>query len=114
MSGSGELWYFFEKPTYEKEGLFWKESKDENMLKEKFEKAIEILNGISDTDFNAEVVKEKLMPYAEEVGRGEVLWPMRYALSGRDKSPDPFALAGIFGKNETITRLNIAKDMLTG
>jgi hypothetical protein len=30
---------------------------------------------------------------------------MRVALSGREKSPDPFVIAGIIGRDETITRI---------
>jgi glutamyl/glutaminyl-tRNA synthetase len=32
---------------------------------------------------------EKLMAYAEAEGKGNVLWPLRYALTGADRSPDP-------------------------
>ena len=41
-------------------------------------------------------------------GKGNVLWPMRVALTGMDKSPDPFAVAGVLGKKKTIQRLNYA------
>jgi len=40
--------------------------------------------------------------------RGELLHPIRFALSGLDKSPDPFIIAEILGKNETISRLQKA------
>ena len=40
--------------------------------------------------------------------RGELLHPVRYALSGLDKSPDPFIIAEILGKNETLSRLQKA------
>ncbi|MCX6712608.1 MAG: hypothetical protein NTY66_00155 [Candidatus Vogelbacteria bacterium] len=36
---------------------------------------------------------------------------MRIALSGREKSPDPFTLAAIFGKEETLKRLANAQHM---
>jgi glutamyl/glutaminyl-tRNA synthetase len=53
-----------------------------------------------------------LWGYAESVGRGSVLWPMRFALSGREKSPDPFTLAEIFGKTETLKRIdNVIKKL---
>ncbi|NQV92976.1 glutamate--tRNA ligase, partial [Candidatus Kaiserbacteria bacterium] len=55
---------------------------------------------------------ETLWGYAEEVGKGSVLWPMRVALSGKEKSPDPFTLAEIFGKEETINRLKNAHKSL--
>ena len=45
---------------------------------------------------------------AEEKGKGNILWPMRFALSGKDKSPDPFVIAEILGKEETVKRLKYA------
>jgi hypothetical protein len=41
-----------------------------------------------------------------------VLWPLRVALSGREKSPDPFILAAILGRDETLERLKNAENML--
>ena len=63
-------------------------------------------------DFSQENVKKVIWEYAEKEGRGEVLWPMRYALSGRDKSPDPFTLAYVLGKKETLERLGNALSKL--
>ena len=40
--------------------------------------------------------------------RGELLHPVRFALTGRDKSPDPFIVASVLGKNETMSRLQKA------
>jgi glutamyl/glutaminyl-tRNA synthetase len=51
---------------------------------------------------------EDLMVYATEVGRGSVLWPVRYALSGLDKSPDPFTLISLLGTNESLKRIERA------
>jgi glutamyl/glutaminyl-tRNA synthetase len=59
-------------------------------------------------DLTAERVKEAVWEYATEKGRGNVLWPFRYALSGKERSPDPFVLADILGKKETIDRIDKA------
>ena len=67
-----------------------------------------LLGGLSDEEFTAEKVKETIFPYATEAGRAAVLWPMRVALSGKKKSPDPFTLAGLMGKEETLKRLQAA------
>jgi hypothetical protein len=40
------------------------------------------------------------------------LWPFRYALSGKEKSPDPFILAGILGKEESVLRLKASIELL--
>lgn len=69
---------------------------------------IGLLNSINEAEFNAEKVKSAIWDYATDHGRGIVLWAMRYALSGREKSPDPFVISDIIGKNETILRLTNA------
>jgi len=60
----------------------------------------------------AEAVKAALMPYADENGRGAVLWPLRYALSGAEKSPDPFTLVSILGPAESVLRITTALAIL--
>lgn len=75
-------------------------------------RAIELLSPLESSVWNADTVKEAVFPYATEVGRGSVLWPMRVALSGLEKSPDPFAIASHIGKEETLLRLSKALDML--
>jgi len=113
MAGSGEIGYFFSKPEIEVNNLFFKSSKipTENKnetLANYLSQIVSILDGIDSSSYNKENIKSVIWPYADEVGRGDVLWPMRYALSGRDKSPDPFTLAEILGKEESISRIKEA------
>lgn len=61
-----------------------------------------------------EEAKAALWPYAEEAGRGAVLWPLRVALSGREKSPDPFTLVHVLGRTETLLRLENARGTIAG
>ena len=63
---------------------------------------------ISDVDFNLDVIKENLMVFAEKAGKGNVLWPLRVSLSGKEKSPDPFTLLFLLGKAESIKRIKFA------
>lgn len=65
-----------------------------------------------------EAVKDALMPLAdrnpkENGGRGAVLWPFRYALSGAERSPDPFTLVSILGTEEARLRILKALDILS-
>jgi len=53
-------------------------------------------------------IETAIMPYADERGRGNVLWPLRMALTNMQHSPDPFTVAYILGKDETIKRLDAA------
>ncbi|CAN5771839.1 glutamate--tRNA ligase [soil metagenome] len=68
-------------------------------------------------DGTADSIKETLMPYADSIpkeqgGRGSVLWPLRYALSGQERSPDPFTLISILGVSESTSRIRTALDIL--
>ncbi len=62
--------------------------------------------------FTHEKIKELIYPFATEVGRSAVLWPMRVALSGKDKSPDPFTLAQLIGRAGSIKRIEKTTQLL--
>ncbi len=108
MGEAGELTFYFAQPSYEKEKLFWKDERDNTMLTQRLTKVCDIIMGIDEKNFGQEIIKNALWEYATNEGRGQVLWPMRYALSGRDKSPDPFQLAQILGKSVTLKRIGHA------
>lgn len=114
MVGNGELDYFFETPSYEPKDLIWKgeEGKDNTVLY--LEHATKLLESVPDEDFeDVEKIKNVIWGYATEKGRGNVLWPIRFALTGLSKSPDPFVVMVILGKNETLQRLSIAQKILS-
>ncbi len=99
----GEFDYFFVAPKVDEKMMAWKDST--------LEKAHEYLKEIKSRlekleDWNYESIKSAIWDYAEKEGRGAVLWPMRVALSGREKSPDPFELAFLLGKEKTLKRLS--------
>ncbi|MBI4692224.1 MAG: glutamate--tRNA ligase [Candidatus Terrybacteria bacterium] len=100
--------YFFEEPEYKKELLIWRDSTEEKIAAH-LEHLSKILCDIQESDFNKEKIKEAIWKYAEEQGRGDVLWSFRVALTGLEKSPNPFIIAEILGKEETLRRLKIAK-----
>ena len=112
LAERGEIAYFFEDPTYTPEALFWKGDPDRARTRIQLNKVLEMLQKLSADDFSADIIKATLWDYATEIGRGNVLWPMRYALSGRDKSADPFTLAGILGKATTLRRIEYAEKLL--
>lgn len=53
-------------------------------------------------------VKSIVWEYAEQKGRGLVLWPLRIALTGKEKSIDPFSMMWILNHDEVINRLKQA------
>ncbi|HEY5383254.1 MAG TPA: glutamate--tRNA ligase family protein [Candidatus Paceibacterota bacterium] len=85
---------------------------DAAAIKKHLHQVAELLAPLSNEAFTAEKIKEAIFPYATEVGRAGVLWPMRVALSGREKSPDPFVLAALIGKEKTLARIEKAAQML--
>ncbi len=106
MAESGELDFFFAAPDVDTEKLNYKGCASEKTA-EHLKNISEILKEI--VDWNTEDIKREVMVYADKAEkRGEVLHPMRYALSGLEKSPDPFTIASILGKDETISRLQKA------
>ena len=106
-----DLGFYTNLPRYETENLVWKNS-DIEQTKTHVNEALGRFEG---ADFSSpETIKGSLWDYAEKVGKGDVLWPTRYALSGKDKSPDPFTLAYILGKTETLERIKTAYKKLTG
>lgn len=108
LASAGEFSYMTERPEYEISKLFWKEETDAEKTKERLKHIADTLSGIDETSFKSAEVKDALWDYATAEGRGAVLWPMRYSLSGKDKSPDPFTLAELLGKEETIARVELA------
>lgn len=52
------------------------------------------------------------LPAGKAGDRGELLWPLRVALSGKKASPGPFEIMEILGKETCILRLNSAIDKL--
>lgn len=105
---NGEFDYFFTEPKIDETVLPWKGDTMES-AKTHLVKVLELIENYNG-EWSAEGIKSAVWEYAESAGRGSVLWPFRYALSGREKSPDPFELASILGKEKTIERLrNILK-----
>jgi glutamyl-tRNA synthetase len=110
---AGEFDYFFETPTFPKEMLHFKTDTDDEKIKERLQKTAEIFTHADEDEYHSpESVKNIIWEYAEAEGRGQVLWPLRVALSGQEKSPDPFTLASILGKSETLSRIQKGIDIL--
>jgi glutamyl-tRNA synthetase/nondiscriminating glutamyl-tRNA synthetase len=112
MAQEGELAYFFEAQQYLVEGLLWKKNPEKSAAIQHLDSVANILGNLNEGEFEMEKIKAALWDYAEKEGRGDVLWPMRFALSGKDRSPDPFVLASVLGKKETLKRLHDAIALL--
>jgi len=112
MVERGEIGFFFKAPDFSqpflKEKLIFKNTSAQK-ISDDLNQAIKALSELSEENFTIENVKNVLMSIADRLdSRGELLHPVRFALSGLDKSPDPFTIASIIGKNETLSRLQKA------
>jgi glutamyl-tRNA synthetase len=95
----------------------WKDLKSHP---DKFDKTLGYLKKILDLlepveNWTYESIKNAVWNYANDNGKGNILWPMRFALSVSEKTPDPFKLAELLGKIETLDRIkkliNFLKDI---
>lgn len=121
LSREGDLDYFFSAPDYAEPRNGRAAPLRIISAKEERDKAgdavahLDKVHSLLSEDsalFTKERIKELLWDYATSAGRGNVLWPLRYALSGKDKSPDPFTLAEILGREETLARIRSAQEAL--
>jgi glutamyl/glutaminyl-tRNA synthetase len=81
-------------------------------MKQSLEKVKAKIENIEVENWNAEFLKNLLWDWSGEIGRGQVLHPLRTLLSLKDKSPDPFVICEILGKEESLKRLRHAYDKL--
>ena len=102
--------FFFENIDFPLDLLRWKDMSDE-ILKESLQKSITVLEAIDEQDWKVKNIEEKLFAAAGDK-KGDLLWPLRVALSGAQKSPSPMELAWVLGKNESLKRLKQAIEKL--
>lgn len=113
--GGHEFEYLTAGKSYETGLLKWKNDTTVADALPRLEHLTSLLTSASAEDFSStDSIKALIWPYAEETGKGEVLWPLRVALSGSTHSPDPFTLAYILGTEETIRRIDVACDKIRG
>lgn len=101
--------FFFELPEYDKELLTHEKMRvDLNEAKASLEAAQKDLEQLDKWTLNS--LKQTLLKTVETLGvkNGQVLWPLRAALTGMQFSPGAFESAWTLGKEETIKRINTA------
>lgn len=106
--------FFNELPEYSTDLYIHKKMKTtpENSL-ESLEKALPVLEGM--TDWSKDNIHETIMAFVKELGikNGQMLWPLRTALSGVASTPGgAFDLADILGKEEAIKRIHAGIELL--
>ena len=104
----GELSFMQNIAVYPKELLLWKKNPDATVSHAHLTEVKKLLSSVSENDFTAEHIKAAIWADAEEKGKGDVLWPLRVAITGKERSPDPFISGAVIGKNETLARIDSA------
>ncbi len=102
--------YLWQEPLYPKELLKWKD-KDLASAGESLKASAELLKTV-------EMAEQPILAGLEALsvtfgGKGPVFWPLRAALSGKEKSPDPVALVLALGKEESVRRIEHAIASIT-
>ncbi|NFS28841.1 glutamate--tRNA ligase [Clostridium botulinum] len=82
---------------------------------ENLEKVLPIIEEIDETNWNKDCIHEKVFELIKslEIKNGQMLWPIRTALSGKSFTPGgAFELAILLGKEESISRLKKGIELL--
>ncbi|KKQ92960.1 MAG: Glutamate-tRNA ligase [Candidatus Azambacteria bacterium GW2011_GWA2_39_10] len=102
--------YFFKIPEYRPELLVWRDMLFKDIATS-LKVSLETISYINETDFNCDNLEKILLKEAERAknkDRGRLLWPLRMALTGLEKSPGPFEIMEILGKKRTLERIETA------
>jgi glutamyl/glutaminyl-tRNA synthetase len=99
LSEIGErVQYFFREPKYDPVLLVWKKGSREG-TRSGLESLKEFLTSLDLDEFTKDNLETKIKKFISKknLSTGEVLWPLRVALSGLDASPGPFEIMDAFG-----------------
>ena len=89
--------------------LRWKKA----TLQESLDALKQVGEIIKKSEFKSEILRKELDGLGEKLGdRGLAYWPLRVALTGREKSPDPVDVAVVLGKDAVLKRIKIAIEKL--
>ena len=106
--------YFYEEPKVDKKLIVNEKQKvTADKAGEYLSTTIKVLESIDEKKWSEETLKEKLFDLAEkkDYKRGQILWPMRAALTGLQYSPGAFEVASLLGKKIAIDRLKAALEL---
>jgi len=107
--------FFIDELEYEAELLVWKKMKNPPSP-DGYGEAMQKLNDnltiikqklVEIDAWNKDNLEKEVMDFIAEnnLTNGEVLWPLRVALSGQQNSPGPFEIMDVLGKEESLKRI---------
>jgi glutamyl-tRNA synthetase len=105
-----EFGFILTPPKINPEALLYKDKPKEEAVRH----LTQVQGFISNAKFaSTEELKSLIFPYAEEQGKGDVLWPLRMSLTRQEKSMDPFSTLFVLGKSESQARIQEAINALS-
>lgn len=105
---------YLSSPSYDPSVLVWKKA-DANDALSRLLSIKDLIENFDQSDFDdREVIETKIKKHIEDNGlqNGNVLWPLRTALSGKEKSSGPFEMIWALGKKESLKRIESAINVL--
>ncbi len=105
---------YLNPPTYPSRLLVWKKSSLED-ARIQLESVLPLIAKLPQEQFESVALLEQAMlAYIKDTGlqNGNVLWPLRVALSGSSASPSPFELLWVLGRAVSVERLKHASHLL--
>jgi len=103
--------FLLDEPKLEKNLIVFKKS-DLKTTKNALQNVLGELETVS--SWNEDEIKAALEKVAgqDNFSAGDVFWPVRYALSGEEKSPPPEKIAEVLDKQKAISRISKALELL--
>ena len=103
--------FYFTLPNYDSNLLKWHESSLQDTAVN-LKIGLDLIEKIPADKFTQENLEEKLLSAISKENRGDVLWPLRVALSGKKDSPGPFEIMEALGKEESKRRIKNALEKI--
>lgn len=105
---------FKDELGYDADLLVWKKMTKET-VGDNLRIAKDFFEGLAENDFTKDKLEKNLKALIEEkqIATGEILWPLRVALTGRKASPGPFEVAAVLGKEKTLGRIKKAIEKIS-
>ncbi len=104
--GEENIFFFQKEVSFEIDEIRWKNQSDAE-LRENLEKALKTLENIDEKNWKKDEIERSLLATAGEK-RGDLLFPLRFVLTGQKRSPSPFEVAWVLGKKKTLQRIKKA------
>jgi glutamyl-tRNA synthetase len=113
FADDGELAFVRKDPIPDLAMLVWKKEPSLESAHRHLSECGRLIDTLDEASFTIDNIKSIIWPYAEANGKGNVLWPLRVALTGQERSPDPFASAAMIGKRRSSQRISEALTAIT-